>query len=280
LSATCLALISLMSAASAQSLEAFQGDYAGNDGAFFGINGYSGADNASNPFTDTESFTGMDSMGNQQTETLNATAYSSATYGSATAYGSGTVTNPYYNAANPAYFDGTTFDPNGSPDLLSSHGNAGWSDTLIFSGVASTDQISFIFNLTGSGSGPIAAGINFTTDSAGGTYYGNSTTSTSAQWVTPFYALNSGNELEFGVDYYAGMTSYTSQMPEGVTYTGSFLSYLNLTGIEVTDANGNLVTGWSAQAASGTTYPQAVPEPTGFLIFGMGLAGVLLRRKR
>ena len=281
LSATCLIVLGLFGSASAQSLEAFQGDYVGNYGAFIGINGYGGPDNSSNPFTDSETFSGMDSLGNPQTMTFNASAYSYATYGSATAYGAGTVTNPYYNALNPYYFNGSTVNTSGSPDLLSSHGNAGWSDTLNFSGVGAGDQVSFIFNLTGTGSGAIAAGINFSTDSGGGTYYGNATTSTSAKWVTPLYAINAGGELAIDVDYYSGLTSYASLQPEGVTYSGSLLSTLTLTDIEVTDAFGNPLSGWSVSAASGANYPQAVPEPTPFAVLSLGALGLLrLRRRR
>jgi hypothetical protein len=218
-------------------------------------------------------------MGVQQTMTFYATAYSSSTYGYATAYGAGTVLNPYYNAGNTPLFDGTTYDPNGSPDSLSSHGNAGWSDTLTFSGLSAGDAVSFTFNLQGSGSGPIAAGLNFSTDSGGGTYDGFSTTSPNETWITAYHPLNAGGEIGINVDYYAGLTSYTSLMPEGVDYSGWLLSHLALNGISVEDANGNLVSGWSVSAASGASYPFATPEPSGFLAVGAGMVWVFGRRR-
>ena len=157
------------SGAQAQSppyLEAFQGIYAENQGPtgpFAFVTGNGSANSALNPFTGSASFSGLDSQGNPQTMSITGSAYSYADYGHVHAYGTGTITNPYYNAANPAYVnnDGSV-NLNGSPDTLSVHGNAGWADTFTYMGLQGTGyKVDYYFQLVRKRLGGRRSGAEF-----------------------------------------------------------------------------------------------------------------------
>lgn len=273
---------------------AFQGIYASNGGStgpFTGVTGNNGSTTPGNPWTGSASFTGMDSRGNQQTMSINGTAYSSADYGVLHAYGGGTITNPYYNPANPAYVNSDwSVNPSGSPDTLSVHGNAGWVDKFTFVGLTGPSYyVNYIFQLEGNTQGDSAAGLNFTMDGPGGGYYGPRTTQAGALWTTPDYQVTWGQDYGITADFFAGITSDVRQHPEGVDYSGygDYYDTLKLVGIEVKDGQGNIATGWSLITASGTQYPliqsNAVPEPGVLsLLFSGALvgAGFLARRRR
>lgn len=280
-------------AAHAQYVYAFQGIYAANGGStgpYTGVTGNSGMNDASSAWSSSASFTGLDGSGVQQTMTISGTAYSSADYGQIHVYGGGTITNPYYNAANAAYVNPDwTVNPDGSPDTLSIHGNAGWGDTFTFTGLTGPGYyVNYLFQLEGTTEGDAAAGLNFAMDGPGGGYYGPRSTTAGQFWSTPDYQLTWGNDYGITVDFFGGITSDVRDHPEGVDYSGygNFADTLTLVGIEVKDANGSLASGWSLQTASGTRYnliegPAAVPEPGAMaLLIGAGMAGVGFMRRR
>ena len=294
----CLALTALFVSAGAPqacaqstpSLEAFQGIYAGNFGNFTGITGNGGPNDASNPFHDTVTFTGNDRNGDLQQMTLTGTAYSSAEFGKIHVYGSGTVTNSYYNPTNAPYTDQNgNVNVNGSPDLLAVHGNAGWSDSFTYTGLQGTGyKVNYYFALEGTATGDVEAGLNFSTSDPGGLPYNPRTNQGSALWITPFYQVDWGAPFDVSADFYGGMTTYVSQKPDGSSYsaTGNYADTLTLAGMEVVDANGNPVTGWSMTSASGTLYPLAppTPEPGALALFGslvsLGTLGGVRRLRR
>jgi hypothetical protein len=296
LAAAALAGIIVSSSAGAQLpyLEAFQGIYASNGGPtgpFTGVTGSGGPNNSSNPFTGSASFTGLDSSGNQQTMTIDGTAYSYSDYGHVHVYGAGTITNPYYNAANPVYVDDDgNVNPDGSPDTLSVHGNAGWGDTFTYTGFAGAGyKVNYYFKLDGIVSGDSAAGLNFSTSDPGSPSYNPRTTTGSELWITPWYDVNWGTPFDVFVDFFGGITSDVRSRPEGLTYTGvgNYSDTLTLAGIHIIDSNGNTVTDWNLTSLSGTNYPHfqpsAVPEPGSLSIIGgavIGGLGILFRRRR
>ena len=273
----------------APSLEAFQGIYAGNSGSFAELLGNGGPNDATNPFQGSVAFTGNDRNGAPQQMTLSGTAYSSAGFGDIHVYGSGTVTNSYYNSANTPLTDGNgVVDPNGSPDLLAVHGNAGWTDTFTYTGLQGTGyKVNYYFALQGTAVGDVEAGLNFSTSDPSGPSYNPRTSQGSALWITPFYQVNWGTPFDVTTDFYGGMTTYVSQKPDGSTYsaTGNYADTLTLAGIQVVDANGDPVSGWALASASGTQYPlgSPVPEP-GSLALGAGVASLgtlaCFRRRR
>ena len=212
--------------------------------------------------------------------TIDGTAFSSATYGAVHVYGAGTITNPYYNAANPVYVnnDGSV-NPPGSPDTLAAHGDAGWGDTFTYTGFQGTGyKVNYYFELNGIVSGDAAADLNFHTSDPNGAYYSPRTTLGSVLWITPDYNVMWGNPFYVYVDFFGGITSDVAQRSEGVTYsgTGDYSDTLTRAGIQITDPNGKPVSGWSLNAASGTQYhlqqPADVPEPGSLAL----LAGVFV----
>ena len=293
---TFLAFALLGVAAHAQSLEAFQGLYVGNYDAngierFVGIDGNGSANGAADPFVVSgHTYTGQDSQGATQTLTVDGSAYSSSSYGKVHLFGEGTVTNPYFSAANgPAVYadpsDGnnTIYDPSGSPDLIGLHGNAGWSDKVTYTGFQGTGyKVNYYFRLEGSVSGDTDAGLNFFYN---GNYFGPRTTQGNELWITPDYDVVWGAEQDLSVDMYAGLTTHLSQDAEGVTISGraDYANTLILEGIVIRDPQGRIVSGYNVSTASGVGYInpiQSVPGPSAGLSLAVGTLGVLRRRHR
>ncbi len=273
----------LSGASHAQSTFAFQGMYAGNGSAFTAVASNGGATTAQNPFTASQNYTGLDSHGNAQTMNVTGSSWSNAEYGKMHVFGQGTVTNPYYNSANPSYFDGT-LNPNGSPESVSMNGNAGWSDVFTYTGTQlSGYKVNYYFQLEGMTSGDIEAGLNFTTSDPAGQSYNPRIHSGGALWITPWYQVTWNQPFTVNADFYAGLNSHVSTHTEGLSYSGSasYGNTLTLAGMTIEDPNGNLFTNWSMTSASGTVYPTgAVPEPLPIFGIGLGLGGLLIRRRR
>ncbi len=274
--------IGVGSSSYAASTFAFQGLYAGNDGAFTGIESNSGETSPSNRFTTNASFSGLDRSGNSRTMSVEGSAWSSSQYGKIRIEGEGTITNSYFNTINPAYFDGN-LNELGSPDLLAINGNAGFSDELLYTGIQGGYKVNFYFYLTGSASGDTEAGLNFSTNAPGSISYNPRTRTGGQLWITPWYDVSPNIPLEISADFYAGMNTYVSTKDDGSTYSSKALygNTLTLAGMTMQDASGSLVTGWTVNAASGTNYPTgAVPEPATVLALSAGLVALINKRKR
>lgn len=285
---------SLAVAASAQSLNAFQGLYPqAADGSFTFADGHGGANDASDPFTVTRDFTGMDSQGNTQTMTVSGSAYSSAEYGKVHLFAEGTVTNPYYNAANPSVVnDDGSFNPGGSPELIGLHANAGWTDTYTYTGFQGTGyKVNYYFRLDGDVSGDTETQLHFNFQGAGASGYydsplihtdGASLTHIDQVYVTPDFDVVWGEEETVNLDVFTGLSTHLSQRPEGQTITGEggFQNTLQLLGVVVRDPNGNVVSGYTVLTGSGVNYVQSVPAPGAGVALVMGCAGMLRRRKK
>jgi len=281
-SGLCLLVLSAIS--HAQSTFAFQGLYAGNNGAFTSVDGNGGETTSAQPFRTSKDFTGLDSHGHTQTMNISGSAFSNVTYGHIHVAGQGSITNPYFNSTNSPYFDGT-LDPNGSPDLLAINGNAGFSDILTYGSPTAARQpgykVNFYFRLEGSVSGDTLAGLNFSTSDPTGESYNPRTHQSHEIWVTPFYNMEWDHPLTINADFFAGFNTQVSAHPEGVNYSGSaqYGNTLDLIGMTVIDPSGNQVTDFSVSSGSGTNY-STTPEPGTWLALGLGGLAVMRRKRR
>lgn len=232
-----------------------------------------------------QSFTGLDGSGATQTMDFSGTATTSSEFGRLHSYTTGTLTNSYYNASNVAYQnpDGSV-NPAGSPDSLVSLGFSGFTDTLQFGGALQAGyKARYIFHFDGTNSG-----IGYLSDLA--VKIGNDDTEAffdadpgyhAATWATIDHEIDGTNPQDIYVQFSNQVVFDTFHLSDGGNYAGTcdFSSTVTLSGIEVVDASGNLVTGWTVTSGSGTIYPQAVPEPASLLALGLGGLVVLRRRK-
>lgn len=233
------------------------------------------------------SFTGMNGMGNQQTMNFQSTNRAQSEFGRLHCYASGTVTNTYYNAANPFYYNSTTntYNTSGSPDGLYSLGFAGFNDTLHFGGALQAGyKARYYFHVDGTNTGPGAVadmsfGIQGNADESFFAFdpgYYNTT------WVTQSYDVNGVTPQDVHVQFSNQfVVDIWNGVPDGsnISGTSDFFSTLTLAGIEMLDANGNRVTGWTVTSDSGTHYA-TVPEPASFAVMIIGAIGLVTRRRK
>ena len=213
----------------------------------------------------TQSFTGMDGSGNTQTMIFSGFSSGSATYGQLHFDAGGTVTNTYYNANNPVYYNGNTVNPNGSPDYLTTAAFVGFSDTLQYGGALESGyQARYIFAVDGSNDGygvlanlsvSIAGNQEFTTFGDPG--------DVDTTYATMDYPINGQSPQDVDVTFSAQFNLDTPNVADGSNIQGeaNFSETATLAGIEVVDANGNPVSGVTITSDSGTVYPEIVPEP-------------------
>ena len=247
--------------------------------------------------TGSQSFTGLDSQGNSQTMTLSGTGKALAEYGILHAYATGTVTNPYYNATNSAYYAGGS-QPNlaGSPQYLEVAGQALFSDTLTLNPtIDPVVGLRYIFHLDGNvvDDGHDYAYLSFSAGQYSTTFF-TSPGVTGGDWATPEWNVTPDSPIPMSGNFGAVFLVNASPdfTPAGVAINGTadFYNTLSLSSIQLLDANGNQVNGATYLTASGASYnilgatygPAAVPEP-GFvaMLIGMGFsgAGFFARRK-
>ncbi len=236
----------------------------------------------------TRDFTGMDSAGNTQVMPFSGTTVTSAQYGRLHSYTSGTVSNTYYNPANPIAADywGTTFYPDGSPKVFSLLGFAGFNDTLQYGGALEAGyQARFIFHVDGTNSGTGAAAdlaVNVQDQPSQG-FFDFSNGYLSTTWATTGFDINGTTPQNLNVQFSDQVVFNLDQIPEGGSYTGTsdFSSTLTMTGIQIVDANGKQVSGVTVTSGSGTIYAvnPSVPAPGGVPMV-IGMAGAMIRRMR
>ena len=243
--------------------------------------------------TGTHTFKGMDHTGTMQTMTLMGQASASSSYGRLHSASAQTVTNTYYNAANPIYFNSNNnaVDPNGSPDVLATDSEASFTDILQYGGILQSGyQARYIFHVDGTNVGGgrtlVVLGVQIAMD-ATETFGSLDTGYLNTIWATGLHPVNGITPQAVHVDFGTLANVGTQDVADGSTVSNSsdFSSTLTLAGIELYDANGDLASGWTVTSASGTQYNtiqgSVVPEPGSMaLLVGLASAGAGLLRKR
>lgn len=235
------------------------------------------------------SFTGLDGLGNPQTMNFTGSNWAQSDFGIMHCYASGTVTNTYSNPSNPIYYDSVTntFNPAGSPDTLISLGFAGFNDTLHFGGTLQAGyQARYYFHVEGNNSdghavGDMAFGIDGYADES---FFAFDPGSYNTNWITQSYAVDGINPQNMHVFFSNQFVVNAYDEVDGSTISGTsdFSATVTLAGIEMLDANGDQVSGWTMTSDSGTQYAMIgnVPEPGSVLVITVGALGLLARKRR
>jgi len=230
------------------------------------------------------SFTGLDGNNVQQTMNFTAINQAQSNFGQLHLYAGGSVTNSYYNAANPYFYNSNTndFNPMGTPDTMCSLGFAGFNDTLHFGGALQAGyKARYLFHVDGTNSG-----YGVMADIAGHdeSFFAVDPGFIDTVWATQAYDINGIDPQEIHVQFSNQFVVDTYNVADGSNLVGysDFSSTLTLAGIEVLDANGNQVTGWTLESESGTVYNGigSVPEPGSMLVIAVGAIGFLARKRR
>ena len=252
----------------------------------YGLNSNGTSDGSPSSTSAMQSFTGLNGSGSSQTMTFSGSVSASAAYGQLHVDSSGAVTNTYYNANNPVYYNANTNTVNsaGSPDGLVSLGFADFNDTLQYGGALQAGyQARYIFHITGNNIG-YGAAADLSVSIAGNTaenFFDFDPGNISADWATESYAINGTSPQSIAVQFSDQFTAYTDNLADGSKVAGeaNFSDTLTLAGIEIVDANGNPVSGVTVTAASGTMY-SVVPEPATFAFLLPGAFWLICRQRR
>ena len=246
-------------------------------------------DNTASSTSANKSFTGKDGNGNTQTMNFTGSNWAKSDYGIMRCFASGTVTNTYNNPSNPIYYDSVTdtFDPAGSPDTLDSLGFAGFNDALHFGGSLQAGyRARYYWHVEGNNSdghavGDMAFGIQGNPDES---FFAFAPGSYNTNWITQSYAVDGVNPQNMHVFFSNQFVVDTFNETDGSTISGTsdFSSTVTLAGIEMLDANGNQVSGWTVTSDSGTQYNTigSVPEPTSIAAIAIGAIGFINRRRK
>jgi len=242
----------------------------------------------------TQAFTGLDGAGNTQTETFTGTTIAQSDYGRLHSYTSASLLNSYYNASNPAYAnpDGSVGNPAGSPSTFTALGFASFDDTLQYGGALQAGyKARYIFHIDGTNSG-MGAAADLAVDvdgKPGDAFFDFDPGFLSTNWATKDFDINGITPQTIHVQFSDQVVFDTFNLTDGQDYSGTsdFSSTATLAGIQVVDAAGNPVSGWTVTSGSGTVYPMVTvadtPEPgVTALLLGAGVPASLLvlRRRR
>ncbi|HRK21107.1 MAG TPA: PEP-CTERM sorting domain-containing protein [Fimbriimonadaceae bacterium] len=232
-----------------------------------------------------QTWTGLDRNGAEQEMRFQGQTLTQSAFGRLKSYTAGTVTNSYYNENNPKYFDWDTgtYDPEGSPTGLVSLGFAGFNDTLHYGGTLEAGyRARYIFHIEGQsvGYGTFASlSVSIANNPYEDAFFigaGNY----NEIWATQTYEINGITPQDINVQFSSQFVLNTHEVDDGTTASGvaNFSSTVTLTGVEVVNANGELVGGWTLTSASGTNYP--VPEPGTMAAVTIGLVSFARRRAK
>ncbi|MBX3740306.1 MAG: PEP-CTERM sorting domain-containing protein [Akkermansiaceae bacterium] len=230
-------------------------------------------------------FNGIDRNGDDATMTFTGSSSASSGYGRMHTYASGSVQGSYFNPENPEYYNSPSgfVNEEGTPDQIIAYGQAAYSDTFTYTNTSAALTVNFLYQVSGAflgDAGYHSVYVEFNGQSDYILLRADDGNFINRTWATqPFnILLNEPNahrattlsQFDFRPEYHQ----------DGQDYSGTvdFSNTVTLVGMELRDGNGNLVTGWSLNAASGTTYP--IPEPSALVLSALGTLALAGRRRR
>lgn len=291
--AATLAILGFASMAHAQSRFSFAANSAGNEdefgwnsGAIAMNSGFSSSGNAVTANTN-KNFTGEDSWGDQQTMNVSASSFATAEYGILKTRAAATITNPFFSSSNPWYWNPNTSQVNeetGVPDYFLFAGTASYNDTFSYTGLGAGFTVNFFYHVDGRLIGDAAYTTLWVTNNGVTEYFdveADENGFVSQTFVTQKYTPNANSQIVHTTSLTSGVVARLYDMNEGGVFSAEsdFDSTVTMTGMAVYDASGNIVSGWTVDSLSGTTYP--VPEPATMSILGVAaLAAIRNKRKK
>lgn len=235
----------------------------------------------------THSFSGLDRDGSTQTMTFTGTSYAQSQYGRLRAAMSVSLTNSYYNPENPIYYNGATFDPNGSPDDVSAISFASFTDRLQFGGEALAGYTArYVFYVDGTKAGDesnVALLARIGPNPTELLFAQNPGGYRAEYLTTQSYAIDGTFAQTATFDFTTQRTIRPRLQDDGTDTFASadYSATAVLSEVQVFDPAGNRVTNVTAVGDSGTVYnTQPVPEPTALAALGLGALALLRRRAR
>lgn len=218
-------------------------------------------------------FDGPDRDGNMRTTTLSGSAWATADYGILRTSADASVLNTFFNEENP---------DNEIPNIYIAYGQANFTDTLRYEaqGINQNWRVRYVYYVHGMNSGVGYGALGVDIGANYESFFFGDPGLVAGTYATELYELDGNLEHEIRANLYSGIEVHTDFLDDGSDVFGSsqFGQTVVLQSIELYDEANNLVTDFSIESASGSTYP--VPEPMTMSLLGLGLAGLAARRRR
>lgn len=276
---------SVAAISSAQSLEvaAFQGirnSEFNEPAVLFLDGGFAGAGTKTSEWSG--SFYGFDRDFNSDTMNYYGGSHATALYGHLRSRAYSFLDNSFYNSENPWYFNADTGEVNldGTPDQFFSVGQSRYVDVFTYMNIPAEVQVDFWFRITGTfdGNGTHSVIVNADDDFDLLVLSGNNGSVINQTWVTKKFVVGADQVLNHSVVSVSQVVHETQFNPDHSNLQGNvdFDATVSMSGMNVYDMDGNLLSGWTMTSASGTTYP--VPEPA--TLIGLATLSAFALRKK